>query len=110
MGTPAAQCTHEGASSSAFHSTTARGLNERLTSHNRPSIRVIACSGGSNAHHPAHARAMLSAQQAGTLQNSTAQPYRSLAGVSFGLSQRERTKAVCAGALLALILLAAAVL
>lgn len=110
MGTSAAPCLHREATLPVFPSTTAHGLHERTRNDNRPDIRVIACPGGSKSHRPAHARAMFAARQAGVGQSAAAQPHPILAGVPFDLSRRERAKAACAGTLLAIISLAAAVL
>lgn len=108
MDTSAALCSNRGAAPSAFQP--ARGRHERPGKGGRPNIRVIACPGGSQAHRPAHARAMLAAPRTGICGRTPVKPYRGLTGVPFGLSRRERAGAACAGALLAAIALAAAVL
>ena len=100
MGTPAALHVHRETALPIFQSTAPRGLHERPKKDGRPSIHV---------RHPAHTRAMLEARQASTGESPTT-PYRSLAGVSFDLSERERLKAACAGTIFAAISLAAAVL
>ena len=109
MGTPAALHVHRETALPIFQSTAPRGLHERPKKDGRPSIHVIACPGGSKVRHPAQTRAMLEARQASTGESPTT-PYRSLAGVSFDLSERERLKAACAGTIFAAISLAAAVL
>ena len=109
MDTSAALCSHRGAAPSAFRPT-ARGRHERPGEADRPDIRVIACPGGSQAHRPAHARAMLAASRTGSCENTPVRPYRGVSGVPFDLSRRERAGAACAGALLAAVALAAAVL